>query len=164
MADDKIKGLRKENRKHLHDLWGIAKTGDLDSLFGEDKRLAKVMIEHKDQYFNQFEMGVLTYDHEYDANSEENPFLHVMLHSAIERQLESKNPIEVFQFYNSMRKRKISRHDTIHLLGAILTPLGVNVMRQKAPLDKNKYAVLLNKYKGKKPSRIYESLEKASLV
>ena len=57
MADDKIKDLRKENRKHLHDLWGIAKTGDLDSLSGEDKRLAKVMIEHKDQYFNQFEMG-----------------------------------------------------------------------------------------------------------
>ena len=106
----------------------------------------------------------MTYDHEYDANSEENPFLHIMLHSAIERQLESKNPIEVFQFYNSMRKRKISRHDTIHLLGAILTPLGVNVMRQKAPLDKSKYAALLNKYKGKKPSRIYESLEKASLV
>ena len=164
MADDKIKELRKKNREHLHDLWGIAKTGDLGSLSGEDKRLAKVMIEHKDQYFNQFEMGVLTYDHEYDANSEENPFLHVMLHSAIERQLESKNPIEVFQFYNSMRKRKVSRHDTIHLIGAILTPLGVNVMRQKAPLDKNKYAVLLNKYKGKKPSRIYESLEKASLV
>jgi hypothetical protein len=164
MADDKIKERRKENREHLHDLWGIAKTGDLDSLSGEDKRLAKVMIEHKNQYFNQFEMGDLAYDHEYDANSEENPFLHIMLHSAIERQLESKNPIEVFQFYNSMRKRKVSRHDTIHLIGAILTPLGVNVMRQKAPLDKNKYAVLLNKYKGKKPSRIYESLEKASLV
>ncbi len=163
MAGDKIKELRKGNREHLHDLWEIAKTGDLKSLSGEDKRLAEVMNDHSDQYFNQFEMGDLTYDHEYDANSEENPFLHIMLHSAIERQLESKNPIEVFQFYNSMRKKKVSRHDTIHLIGAILTPLMVNVMRQKAPFDKNKYAALLNKYKGKKPSRIYESLEKASL-
>lgn len=164
MADDKIKELRKENREHLHDLWEIAKTGDLDSLSGEDKRLAKVMIEHKNQYSNQFEMGDLTYEHEYDANSEENPFLHIMLHSAIERQLESKNPIEVYQFYNSMRKKKVSRHDTIHLIAAILTPLMVNVMRQKIPLDKDKYAALLNKYKGKKPSRIYESLEKTPLA
>ncbi len=154
------KGLRKETRGHLHDLWEIAKSGNLESLSGEDKWLAKVMLEHEDQYFNQFEMADLTYDHEYDVDSEENPFLHIMLHSAIERQLEAKDPIETYQFYNSMRKKKVSRHETIHLIGIILAPLMFNVMRQNVSFDEKKYIAALKKYKGKKPERIYESLEK----
>jgi len=64
-VNDEIKGLRKETRGHLHDLWEIAKAGNLDSLSGKDRWLAKVMLEHQDQYFNQFEIADLTYDHEY---------------------------------------------------------------------------------------------------
>ena len=162
--DKKIKELKQANRERLHNLWKIAKTENLESLSGEDKRLAEVMIEHKDKYFNQFEMADHTHDHEYDTKKEENPFLHIMLHSAVERQLESKDPIEAYQFYNSMRKRKVSRHDTIHLIGAILTPLMINVMQHHIPFDKEKYSALLKKYKGKKPDRIYESLEKTHLA
>jgi hypothetical protein len=162
MSDGNFKEKRKENRERLHDIWEIAKTGNLESLSGEDKRLAEVMIDHRDQYFSQFEKAGQTYDHEYGGNSEENPFLHIMLHSAVERQLESKDPIEALQFFNSMRK-KVSRHDAIHLIGAILTPLMFNVMQKNVPFDKEKYVTLFKKYKGKKPSRIYESLEKKSL-
>ena len=151
-----IKELKKQTRGHLHDLWEIAKAGNLDSLSGEERWLAKVMLEHQDQYFNQFEMADLTYDHEYDVDSEENPFLHIMLHSAIERQLEAKDPIETYQFYNSMRKKKVSRHETIHLIGIILAPFMFNVMRQNVPFDEEKYIAALKKYKGKKPERIYE--------
>ena len=162
MVNDKIKEGRKENRERLRELWEIAKIGDLESLSVEDERLAKIMIDHRDQYFSQFEKADQTYDHEYGGNSEENPFLHIMLHSAVERQLESKDPIEVFQFYNSMRKGKVSRHDTIHLIGAILTPLMIKVMQKKIPFEKEQYIALLKKYKGKKLSRIYESLRKTS--
>jgi deoxyribonuclease-1 len=161
MGND-LKELRKQTRGHLHDLWEIAKSGNLESLSGEDKWLAKVMLDHEDQYFNQFEMADLTHDHEYDVNTEENPFIHIMLHSAIERQLESKDPIEALQFYNSMRKKKVSRHDAIHLIGAILTPLMFNVMQAASAFDKDKYIAALKKYKGKKPERIYEALEKKS--
>jgi len=162
MGNDEIKGLRKETRGHLHNLWEIAKAGNLDSLSGEDRWLAKVMLEHQDQYFNQFEMGDLTYDHEYDVDSEENPFLHIMLHSAIERQLEAKDPIEAFQFYNSMRKKKVSRHDAIHLIGVIFAPLMIKGMQQRKDFDIDKYISLLKKYKAKRPEKIYESLEKTS--
>lgn len=138
-VNDEIKGLRKETRGHLHDLWEIAKAGNLNSLSGEDRWLAKVMLEHQDQYFNQFEIADLTYDHEYDVDSEENPFLHIMIHSAVERQLEAKDPIEAFQFYNSMRKKKVSRHDTIHLIGVIFAPLMIQGMQQRKDFDIDKY-------------------------
>jgi len=161
MGNSEIKELRKQTRKHFHGLWEIAKAGNLESLSGEEKWLAKVMLEHKDQYFNQFEMADLTYDHEYDIDSEENPFLHVMLHSAVERQLEAKEPIEVYQFYNSMRKKKASHHDTIHLIAAIMTPLMLEVMQKLKEYDEDKYVSLLKKYKTKRPDKILESLEKS---
>ena len=161
MANDETEELRKQTRGHIHELWEIAKTGNLDSLSGEEKWLAKVMLTHKDKYFNQFEMADLTYDHEYDVDTEENPFLHIMLHSTVERQLEAKDPIEAFQFYNSMRKKKASHHDTIHLIAAILGPLMLKVMQEREEFDLDRYVSLLKKYKNKRPSKIFESLEKS---
>jgi len=160
MKDDAIKEIRRLTRENIHSLWEIAKSGNLGGLSGEEKWLAKVMLEHQEEYFNQFEIADLTYDHEYDVDSEENPFLHITLHAAVERQLEAKDPIEVYQFYNSMRKKKASHHDTVHLIAAILMPLMFNVMRQRREFDLDNYRALLRKYKNRKPTKIYESLEK----
>jgi hypothetical protein len=160
MANDKTKELRKLTREHLHAIWEIAKGGDLDCLSGEEKWLAKVMLEHADEYFNQFEMADLTYDYEYDVDSDVNPFLHIVLHSAVERQLEAKDPIEAYQFYNSMRKKKLSHHDTIHLIAAFLAPLMVKVMQEGKAFDLDNYKLLLKKYKTKRPDKIYEAMEK----
>jgi len=160
MGNEEYKEFRKMIRKRHHALWEIAKTGNLDSLSGEEKWLAKVMLEHQDEYFNEFEMSDLTYDYEYDVDSDVNPFLHVILHSAVERQLEAKDPIEAYQFYNSMRKKKVSRHDTAHLIAAIFAPLMFKVMQGKEEFDLDKYISLLKKYKNKRPNKIYESMEK----
>ncbi len=160
MTDDATKELRKLTRENLHGLWEIAKKGDLNGLSGEEKWLAKVMLEHQDEYFNQFEMADLTHDHEYDVESEENPFLHITLHAVVERQLEAKDPIEVYQFYNTMRKKEYPRHDTIHLIAAILAPLILQVMQERREFDLDNYRTLLRKYKNWKPIKIYESLKK----
>ena len=160
MVEDKIKELRKLTRENIHALWEIAKKGDLSGLSGEEKWLVKVMLEHQDEYFNQFEMADLTHDHEYDVDSEENPFLHITLHAIVERQLEAKDPIEVCQFYNSMRKKKYPRHDTIHLIAAILAPLMLQVMQERKEFDLDMYKSLLKRYKNKQPSKIYDSMKK----
>ena len=158
--DGATKELLKLNHKKIHALWKIVKTGNLNGLSGEDKWLAKVMWEHQDKYFNQFEMADLTHDREYDVDSGENPFLHISFHVIVERQLEAKDPIEVYQFYNSMRNKKYPRHDTIHLIAVILTPLMFQVIQERREFDLDNYRVLLRKYKNRKPSKIYESLEK----
>lgn len=160
MTDEAIIQMKKLTRDHTHKIWEIAKTGDLDSLSGEDKRYAEVMIEHKEEYFNQFEMADLTYDHQYDPDTEENPFLHITFHLVVENQLEDKDPIEVYQFYNSMRKKKYPHHDTIHLIGAILSPFIFSTIQHKVPPDMALYKSLLKKYKNRKPEKIWTSLEK----
>ena len=160
MTHDVTKELRKMTRKHHHALWEIAKSGKLDSLSGEEKWLAKAMLEHQDEYFNEFEMADLTYDYEYDLDSEVNPFLHVILHSAVERQLEAKDPIEAYQFYNSFRKKKVSHHETIHFIASVFAPFMFKVMQEGNEFDLDKYRLLLKKYKTKRPDMIYESMEK----
>lgn len=160
MEDEILKTLRKFHREHMHTIWEVAKIGDLDILNEEEKWYAKVMLEHEDEYFNQFEMSDLTYDHQFDPDSEENPFLHITLHVVVERQLESKSPIEAYQFYNSMRKMKSSHHDTVHLIAAMLAPLIFSVIKEKKPPDLEKYKSLLKKHKGRKPEKIFASLER----
>jgi hypothetical protein len=54
MTDEAITQMKKLTRDHTHKIWEIVKTGDLDSLSGEDKRYGEVMIGHKEEYFNQF--------------------------------------------------------------------------------------------------------------
>ena len=43
MTDETIIKMKKLTRDHTHKIWEIAKTGDLDSLTGEDKQYAKVI-------------------------------------------------------------------------------------------------------------------------
>jgi hypothetical protein len=152
-TDEALSELRRFNREHMHMIWEVAKTGDLDVLEVEERRMAEVMLEHQDEYFNQFEMADVLANHEYDSESETNPFLHVTFHTIVENQLEARNPIEVYQFYNSMRKKKVSRHDTIHLIGAILAPLVMSTLQGRA-FDLEQYKSLLKRAKAKKPEKI----------
>jgi hypothetical protein len=110
----------------------VAKTGDLDVLEAEERQIAEVMLEHQDEYFNQFEMADVLGDHQ----------------------------IEVYQFYNSMRKKKVSRHDAIHLIGAILTPLVVSSLQGRRAFDLEQYKSLLKRGKAKKPEKIMDWLER----
>src|SRR4030042_4087962 len=112
--------LRGTNRKHFHDIWKKAQKGELHDLSEEEQRLGKIMLDHSDEYFNQFEFADALADHEYAPGAEVNPFLHVVLHAVAEKQVEDREPIEAFQFYNAMLRNKRSRHEAIHLLNIIL--------------------------------------------
>jgi hypothetical protein len=160
MKDEMIGEMRRLNREHIHMIWQVAKSGDLDVLDGEERRIGEAMLEHQDEYFNQFEMADVLGDHEFDPESETDPFLHITFHTIVENQLDAREPVEAYQFYNSMRKKKVSRHDAIHLIGAILAPLILSTMQQKSPFDLENYKALLKKYKGKKPEKIFDLLDK----
>jgi len=160
MTDEMFLSMRKLSREQFHSIWEIAKTGELDVLPKADRRVAKIMLEHQDEYFTQFEMADLTHEHDFDPDSEENPFLHIALHQVVENQMEDRDPIEVFQFYNSLRKKKVSRHEIIHLIAMMLAPLVFSVIQQKREFDLETYVSLLRKYKGRKPEKIWARLDK----
>ena len=161
--DDIFGSLRVLQREEMHALWEKAKNNELEGLDPEEKRIAKIMLGHQDEFFNDFEFSDITADREYDPETEANPFLHIYIHSVIETQLETQDPIEALQFYNALRQKKYPHHDTLHLLGAILAPLMFTTLRTKTPFQIDVYKKLLTKYKKRRPDKIFDLLEKEAL-
>jgi hypothetical protein len=153
---DVIKSL---DRQHMLEIWQHAKTNDLDYLSEEEQLIGKLMLEHE-EYHNQFELADALEDYHFDPESGVNPFLHITIHAIVENQLKSKQPIEAYQFYNSMRRKKVSHHETIHLIANIFAPLMFQVLKRQEPFDNELYKQLLKKYKDKKPEKIYPAIEK----
>ena len=151
--------LKNANHEHLHSIWRIAQAGGLESLPDEeDRSLAGIMLEHK-EYHNQFEMADLLYEHQYDTESEENPFLHIIFHQLIENQLASREPIEVLQFYDAMRNNKVSRHETIHCIATVFSFLLHDVLKGVERFDMEKYKSLLRRNKNRKPEKLMSALK-----
>ncbi len=159
MIDSIFEVFREINREHLHTIWQKAQNGDLEGLDEEERRLAKIMLDHSDEYFNQFEFADVLADREFDPESEVNPFLHVTLHAIAEKQVQDRDPIEAFQFYNAMLKNKCTRHEAIHLLSAILIKFIFPILKERGRFSLDSYRNLLKKYKSRKPEKIFELLE-----
>lgn len=164
MKDQTLKLFRSANREHFHFLWKKAKNNDLDGLDDEERRLAEAMLLHEDEFFNAFEFADVLHEREFDPDGDVNPFLHITIHTAVANQLAARDPIEVYQFYNAMRNKKCSRHDTIHLIGAIFIPLMFDTMKNKAPFDDDHYVSMLKEYKSRNPDKIWELLDSSDDV
>ena len=152
--------LRAVNRKHLYEIWKKAQKDDLETLTEEEKHLARIMLDHSGEYFNQFEFADAMTDHEYDPGTEVNPFLHVTLHAVAEKQIEDRDPIEAFQFYNAMLQNKCSRHEAIHLLLNIIIRFLFQALKEKVAFPLDSYREVLVAYKSRKPDKIIRLLEK----
>ncbi len=140
-------------------LWKVAKSGKTDQLSEEEKQLAQIMIDHEEEYGDEFTAYVNKEKSDEAAASEEYPFLHMTIHAAVENQVRDKDPVEAYQFFNSMLEKKIDRHESIHLVGCILAHFMYDVMVEHKPFDHEGYKSILKKYKGKKPASIYEASE-----
>jgi hypothetical protein len=158
MDNSVFETLRGVNRKHFHNIWEKAKNRELQGLTDEEQRLGKIMLDHSDEYFNQFEFADALADHEYDPETGVNPFLHVTLHAIAEKQVEDRDPIEAFQFYNAMLKKKCSRHEAIHLLTTILVKFIFRTLKEKVPFPLESYRKILKEYKSRKPEKIDQLL------
>ena len=160
MNDSLYGELRAVNRKHFYEIWKKAQKGDLETLTEEEKHLSKIMLDHSGEYFNQFEFADAMADHEYDPGTEVNPFLHVTLHAVAEKQVEARDPIEAFQFYNAMLKNKCTRHEAIHLLLNIMIKFLFQTLKEKVDFPLDSYRKVLVEYKSRKPEKIIRLLEK----
>ena len=145
MNDPHMEFLRKMNRQQMRTIWECAKHNELDELTEEEKLYARTMLEHQDEFFNEFEFGDVMDEYEYDPDTEVNPFAHITIHVVVENQLQAKDPIEVLHFYHAMRRKKLSHHDTIHLIGSIMIPFIFYSLKQKREFDTESYKHLLRK-------------------
>jgi tetratricopeptide (TPR) repeat protein len=159
MNDSVFETLRGINRKHFYEIWKKAQSGELQGLTDEEQHLGKIMLDHSDEYFNQFEFADALADHEYDPETGVNPFLHVTLHAIAEKQVQDRNPIEAFQFYNAMLRNKCSRHEAIHLLNIILIKFIFQTLKENKPFPLESYQKLLKEYKSRNPKKINRLIE-----
>jgi len=159
MIDSIFEVLKELNRGHFYRIWRMAQNNELEELTEEEQRLGRIMLEHSDEYFNQFEFADVLANHDFDRESESNPFLHVVLHAAAEKQVEDRNPIEAFQFYNAMLRNKCTQHEAIHILSAILIKFLFPILKGRGKFSLNSYCKLLKKYKSRRPEKIFELLE-----
>jgi hypothetical protein len=158
--DDSFFGvLRGINRRHFHKIWEKAQKGELEDLSEEEQRLGKIMLDHSDEYFNQFEFADALADHEYAPEGEVNPFLHVTIHAIAEKQIQDRDPIEAFQFYNAMLRKKCSRHEAIHLLNIILVRFIFQILKEKKPFPLEIYRKILKEFKSRSPKKINQLVE-----
>jgi hypothetical protein len=157
MKDDIFKDLKKMSREGYQAIWEFAKKGELHGLSLEDRKIAEIMLDHE-EFHNQFEIADILSRHDYDPEREINPFFHVTLHAVLRTQLETRAPIEVFQFYNAMRKKKASHHEAMHLIGIVLTPLMFDTIEGKKPFDLYEYQSRLKKFKALSPQKIFASV------
>lgn len=160
IEDGPYDDLKKTSRETMHAIWEAAKNNRMDELSDEDRQLARIMLEHEDEFFNKFEFADVLAEHVIDPESEINPFLHITVHAVIEDQLSEKNPVEVYQFYNSMKNKKVSRHDTVHLIAAMLTPLMFSMFEEKREFDLDFYKSMLKKCKNRRPDKIPDFIDK----
>ena len=159
MDQEFLSALRGREREHLHQIWRQAKDGGSDDVSDEERVYARVMLEHEEEYGDHFELTDAILDDEYVPEAETNPFLHVIFHVIVENQLAARDPLEVYQFYHAMRKKKTSRHETIHLIARILTHFLFDTLKHHVPFDRTGYIRLLKQLKGKRPEKIWDFFE-----
>lgn len=144
------------DRGRLKKVWQQVKAGKVNDLEGEDRRYAELMEEHKDEYYEAFEMAE---DRHLDPDADTDAYLHVCFHLMVEQQLEENDPIEAVQLYNALRRKKTSHHDAVHLLAAVYIPFLFDVLHAGGEFDQEGYRRLLKKAKGRKPEKIWDMLE-----
>lgn len=164
MDADLFNRLRQFERAELHTLWKMANLGALDGLDAEKQTLARIMLAHADEYGADFECADADFDYDYRAVGQTNPFLHVTFHAIVENQLAARDPIEVYQFYNAMRRHKASHHDTLHLIARILIPFLMAMMKTAQAFDTSGYIAQLKRLKLKRPETIWKLLDAADDV
>lgn len=146
------------SRDHYRDIWELAKARDLDALDPDERRLAKIMLDHGEEFFKDIDFAD-DYPGEDDTDdSEVDPFFHITVHAIVEDQLEERDPPEVVQFYDAMQKKQSGHHEAIHLIAAIFVPLLFDSLMEQKPFAMETYKAFLMKYKNSNPARLLDLL------
>ncbi|BCS96820.1 hypothetical protein DSLASN_24520 [Desulfoluna limicola] len=148
------------SREELLKLWGKVKDQNIEGLSEIESFYAGIIKNHEAMFIKEVDGVANPEAHEYEPEQGVNPYLHILLHGLVETQVIRKQPIEVIQFVNAMKKRDLAEHAIHHLLCAIFFPLILEGRNRGGETDMAKYATLLKQLKTKKPEKIDAFLDK----
>ncbi len=133
--------------KIINDFREFIRKGKIGKLDAEGQRIARAFADHEallersDRMHRKF-------------NSVEELIAHISMHAIVETEIETKKPFESYQFYKAMLRKKVEKHEIIHMIGSIQMPITVESLIRKQPFDIEKYKNLLSTCTFKKPSEI----------
>jgi hypothetical protein len=111
--------MREMSRAHIADIWRRGQKGE--PLGAEDSVFYKSMLDHP-EYTEFWERAAELGSREIEADRV-NPFLHVSLHSVIERQIAEHNPPETEQALFRLTRGGLDRHEALHRIAGLLAEL-----------------------------------------
>jgi len=126
---------------YMANIWRTHKIGG--HLKGEDKRLAKIMEEHK-EYHQVWDNADKIEDSEYNVEGV-NPFLHVQLHLIVENQLAMGKPEVVKEVSKKLNNFGFSHHEIVHIIARPLAEQMFNILKNNVPFDEERYTHDLRK-------------------
>lgn len=151
--------LKSITRKGFRDIWEAAQAGNADKLKGEEQKIARIMIQHQDKY-HPFEFVDVMPEHDFAPGNEDDPFTHILVHLAVENQMEWRDPIEVYQFYRSMRRRKCDHHQAVHFVHIVFMHSLLDAMKCQTFFDYDGYRNTLKRLKDETTDNIMAYVEK----
>jgi hypothetical protein len=127
--------MREMSRGAFQDIWQRGRKGE--HLTTEDEAIYAAMQlhpEYTDIWSNAGQLG----QREVLVDGV-NPFLHVAMHSVIERQIQDQNPPETSQAMFRLTRAGMDRHEAMHRVLEVFTELLWDTIREKKPFDQSKY-------------------------
>jgi hypothetical protein len=127
--------MREMSRAHYADIWRRGQSGEV--LVGEDESFFQAMRQHP-EYTDCWERAAELADREIIVDGV-NPYLHIAMHSVIERQIADRDPPETDQALFRLTRGGIERHESLHRIARVFSDLMWTVMRERRPFDTAKY-------------------------
>jgi len=152
--------LKSISQEGLRDIWEAARAGNTGKLNGEEQKIARIMLQHQDEYKNQLDFTDVSLEHDFNPENKDNPFVHILVHLAVENQIEWRDPIAVYQFYLSMRRRKCDHHQAVHFVNIVFMHALFDAIKYKTSFKYDDYSDTLNRLKKETTENIVTSLKK----
>ncbi|HPC02129.1 MAG TPA: plasmid pRiA4b ORF-3 family protein [Syntrophales bacterium] len=138
------------------ELWEKVRRGESIHLEPGERKIARIMEEHKEIFTEALEKARTNPSAEEDIG----PLFHVLIHMTVEDQIEKGKPREVLHFYEAMKQQGSTRHEAVHLAGSLWATLFLESTYEKKPFGARTYRSRLKQLKNMKPKEIWELLKK----
>lgn len=125
-------------REMFRALWERARRGE--SFGGDEALLVKAMLAHP-----EWEEAWARPAEDRTPHGRPNPYLHALLHCAVERQLQDGLPPEVREAYERLLKGGLSDLDSVHRIGDAFAAFFEEMYRTGRPFDPAAYARALQR-------------------
>jgi hypothetical protein len=127
--------MREMSRAHIADIWRRGKAGEPLGL--EDLAHYQAMLDHP-EYTDIWEHAAELGAREVEVDRV-NPFLHISLHSVIERQIAERNPPDTEQTLFRLTRAGMDKHEALHRIMAVVSEMMWEMMQQRKVFDRATY-------------------------